>query len=73
MTAKDRVLKEVTWAMKSFAASPGDGYWQGRISGLLSAALMGDIISSEEHHEFHEQSRAISHAYSRKLAQEAGA
>lgn len=73
MTAKDRVLKEITWALKSYAATPNDGYWQGRISGLLSAAMMGDIISSEEYNEFHEQSRKISFAYSSQLEQEARA
>jgi len=67
MNATNLVLQAITETLEEYAATPGDGYLQGRVSGLLSAALLGDLISSEEHGAFSVRSREIGLAYSRQL------
>ncbi|MBI5658034.1 MAG: hypothetical protein HZC43_00415 [Nitrosomonadales bacterium] len=73
MTAKTLVLQALSEALEEYTASPGDGYFQGRVSGLLSAALLGDIISSKEHDTLCARSSEIGRAYSRQLEAETGA
>ncbi|MCK9201726.1 MAG: hypothetical protein M0P59_01310 [Gallionella sp.] len=67
MNAKNAVLQAITETQDEYTAAPGDSYLQGRVSGLLSAALLGDLISSEEHGALCAQSREIGLAYSHQI------
>lgn len=73
MTTKTLVLTAIAEAMEEYAKWPADAYLHGRVSGLLSAAMLGDIISSKEHDEFYARLSETSRARSRQMEQETGA
>ena len=69
MNTNNLVLQSIDEALADYAANPSNGYFLGRVSGLLSAALLGYLISEKEHDALTKRSVEIGCANYHQLEQ----